>query len=276
MSGSHRSNYGTELQLQDDGLARIDCPLKGVMAIARCREFQRDTAAAGKSCRCSVYATYRGGEANARLDPALNEELCGRELTDAIDEELAEHRRGKGEIRRREDLPAVAKSLDAEIATLQGRNRRPLRVVVDNEEEGKEMANHPRQASRCGECGKPSPEGTKVFGGLCKPCRDKRESKTIDNIVEKHVPKPIVVEHTTGPATSPTVATVLDSPKARQQLMQPVVQADFDRLSREVKGLTRALNRALWLAQGVREGYIPVERLIEIEQERATLEKLRS
>jgi hypothetical protein len=269
VSGVHRSNHITLLQLQDDGRARIDCPLKGVMAIARCRDFQRDTAASGKSCRCSVYEAYRGGEANGELDPALNEELCGRVVTKSLDEEIAELQtrnrsvRAVGTLKRAHIAPG-ARSLDAEIAALQKTsNQAPPRSSGDNKE-GNDMANHPRQAARCTLCSKPSPEGTKVFGGLCKPCRDKRDAReagaakpptTIEKIVEKHLPQ-----------APPTVATVLDSPKERQQMMQPIVQADLDRLAREVKGLTRTLNKVKWLAQGVLEGYIPLERLVEVGQ----------
>lgn len=276
---TNKTSYVTQAQLLDDGRARIDCPRKGVMAIARCREFQRETAAEGKSCRCSVFESYRGGEADSKMDPPPSEELCGREVTKDLDEEIAElqakRRKGTGETQRRSGLPAAAISIDDEIANLQTRNHRPLRVIAsDDNQEGATMPTHNKDAKYCDKCNKVSPAGTKLFGGLCKPCRDQvrdaeraKGKKKLEEILDKHVEKPRDVGGGGGGGGTVVVVESSAIPKDRQQLMQPMVQSDFDRLTRELKGLTRALNQVKWIAQGAREGYIPIERIVvEIEK----------
>jgi hypothetical protein len=276
-------SYLTLPMLQDDGRARIDCPRKGVMAIGRCREFQRETAAAGKSCTCSVYEAYRAGEGDAELPLPPSETLCGRELTPELGQELDELRGHKktGGTRRRAQLVAGAQSLDEQIAELQQTNHKSPRAVERVEEE----ADMTKLAKRCDKCGKASPGDTKIWGGLCKPCRDIRDeaknkeaAAAIEQIAAKHAPAPAPAAGGSGGGVDIVAMTIVAPvpPKERQQLMQPVVQADLDRLTREINRLTRALNRANWLLQGVREGHIPIERLAEIEQARAAVEKARS
>jgi hypothetical protein len=123
----------------NDGRGQIVCHLKGgPIALPRCREFQQETKDRGRSCTCLAYTAYAEGRQDPSVGPVPDtERMCGRAIAP---EQLVR----AAAIKRGAPLPKVA------------------RVTT-----GK-----PRAPQRCTRCRKLPPDGTHVWGGLCRPCRD--------------------------------------------------------------------------------------------------------
>jgi hypothetical protein len=228
MASNVGTGYRTLLALHDDGAGQIVCPLRGLMAIERCKEWQRETAERGAGCTCDVFRAYRGGapdhDASEAVEVPLEQHLCGRRLDEEI-EKLVEKRS------QRQQLPPS--------------------VVKKTKEPS--MPAKPKTGTACTRCSKPPPEGTHIFGGLCKPCRDlakaveKEEGQQrIASTARKHA-----ASHDGRQTTIPAVAAC-EVDHRKKQLAQK------DELIAEQ---ARAIERLHWAARGCAEGHIGPEEL---------------
>jgi len=238
------SGWRSQLSVLDDGRGQIICPLRGLMAIGRCLEFQRESSARAAACTCDVFLAYSGGEPDAAVDieePPLEQHLCGRQ----IDEEL-------------EELIA---------------NRNEARAPARQDEKGAPMATKPKVAQPCARCTRKPPAGSRVKRGLCKLCRD--EDARAEAIAQSRAAAGLA-QTTESPAPEPTRAAAPSSAKkhpARQETLPGVAACEIEHLKRELaekdaelEARDREIKRLRWAMLGAVDGHVglgALRRLIE-------------
>lgn len=213
--------YHTLASYGDDGQGQIECPRKGLVAIDRCRQWQRETAEAGAPCTCPIYLAYGGGEPDRDTRPPTKAELrCGRAAP-------------------LEEVPA--------------------------------MTVHQKIGKNCDRCKKPSPDGTRVRDGLCKPCRDADASKAPPPpppppAAVRTASKVVLKAPEARPAPHQRAHALAHAP--RQAVFPVVAECEMDHLRAQlaerdatIARLKAERDRMKWAIAGARSGHVTVEML---------------
>ncbi len=123
------------------------------------------------------------------------------------------------------------------------------------------MPTKAKTATTCGRCHQPPPDGTHIFNGLCKPCREKTKAE------QKKKDEAAIAAVATKPR--PAAAGAHD---ARQQTLPAVAACELEHLKGQlverdqtIAKLKLRVERLEWAARGTIAGYIDgveLERLI--------------
>lgn len=222
--------------------SEIQCPRKGLMGLGRCVEFQKETAAAGDACTCVVFHAHPDA---AELGPIVPvENLCGRVFDKSVERtnRVVTRPKPKGAM-------APERELAARRELIADRMRAPKKhndlTPLKKKEAPMPPSRRPETAEPCEKCGKPSPEGTRRYKGLCEPCRSaakaektpkKEKTKSIDDVAKRHAPP-------------------------RQKMLPVVAEQEIAQLRAALDEANKKLARIHWLVEGVKDGFAKLEDL---------------